>query len=272
MSETVQVSRRLLYALVTVTLLSMMGLCFLLGRASVAPVPLSGAVTPPVAAAGSVEPVSARPLHTGPVPAQPAAPPASALAVAAPASSVAVSSPSSAALAPAPIGTNASATGARPARPVPAPAATAEARKTAPAVGSTSPQQAARIRNYLAEVEAITAGTEALGDPTEFASGLLNEAMLGQTGGIDNLIAQAGQARQRLAQIQPPPECAEHHKLMSQQLGSSYSMLQKLKTALVTSDTEALTSLASQGRGMQTQANRLQQVTEKLKQKAGSAG
>lgn len=266
--DTVQIPRRTFTVLVSATALSVMALCFLLGRASVAP-----PAPPAPAAVATTAPVPESPgrqvLVTGPAPPQavPAvAPPALPAPVPAP-----VSAPPPVEVAVAPAAPAPQATRAPVAVPAVAPAQAAPApAPAAPPKPAVSPEQAARIRTYLDQVDTLTAGTAALGDPNEFATDLLNQAMIGETGGIDRLITQTEQARQKLAHIKAPRECGEHHRLLSNQLAESQAMLRTLKSALVKSDTAALTGLASQGRGMQAEATRLQQVTDRLRRISGS--
>ena len=127
--------------------------------------------------------------------------------------------------------------------------------------------ESAKVRKYLEQVDSITAGTQSLGNPSDFANDLLNQSLMGDTSGIDSLLAQVRQSQSALTQIQPPATCKEHYQLLGQQLQGSLNVLQQLKKALVTSDTSGLAALAGQGSAMQAQAQRLQRLTAELKER-----
>lgn len=243
--DSVQVSRKTLTALVGSLSVSMLALAFLLGRMSAhAPPPATSGSGPELAVAPPprMEGTAAVPL-TAPQP-----PPTRTLEVSTPPTEAAPSAPA-------------------PSAPSPA-AASPVKEPPPPPKPKLPPVDAAKIRKYLAEVEAVTAGTEDLGNPSTFATDLLNQSMLGDTSGIDTLLAQARQGQAALSEIHPPPSCKEHYQLLSAQMKASVNMLQQLKKALQTSDTSGLAALAGQGSAMQSQAQRLVRLTQELKEKS----
>jgi hypothetical protein len=139
---------------------------------------------------------------------------------------------------------------------------------SAPAVKKFPAEEAAEVRAYLDQVEAISAGTEELGNPADFANNLLNQALMGDTSGIDSLLSQTGQSQLALSKIHPPASCKEHYQLLGAQIKASLHVLHQLKTALVTSDTAGLAGLAGLGSQMQAQAQRLQRVTHDLRERS----
>ena len=242
--DQVQISKSTLGWLVGALVMCMVALAFLLGRQSVTPVvapPSVAAVAPaPVAPPLAPPPVEVAPVAAVAVAPAPAPAPAPAVVPVAPPPPVAV-----------------------------APVVVAPVAHPAPPVKPKyPPAEAAQIRKYLQQVETITAGTQDLGNPSEFANDLLNQSLLGDTSGIDSLISQARHSQNALAQIHPPAPCKEHHHLLSQQLNSSLQMLGQLKKALATSDTSGLAGLAGQGSAMQAQAQRLQRLTAELKERS----
>lgn len=246
--DSVQVSKKTLVVLVASLSGSLLVLAFLLGRMSA---PL-GPGEAPVAEAGRELPVSGPsrsesggtiPLPVAPLPDRP--------------QTLEVSEPVPQQPAPQ-------------VQPDPAPVIPAKPDPPAPPRPKMPSAEAAKVRKYLAEVEGITAGTEDLGNPSTFATDLLNQSMMGDTSGIDTLLSQAQQSQAALSAIRPPQSCKEHYRLMSAQMKASVGLLQQLKTALQTSDSSGLAALAGQGSAMQTQARRLQQLTNELKEKSSS--
>ena len=210
MSDSVQVPKRALGALVGGLVLSLMGTCFLLGR-----------VTAPVVAT-SVTPEAV-----------PVAPPP---AVAAPSTQeLRVSNP---------------------AAPV------------VPKAPHFPSKEAAAVRAYLAAVDQVAAGTQELGDPSDFANDLLNQAIMGDTSGVDSLLSQARASQGALARIKPPESCKAHFRLMLAEMKTSVQILQSLKSALETSDSMALAGMAGKGAAAQRQARELQKLTAELRERS----
>ncbi|MBS2035761.1 hypothetical protein JST97_12290 [bacterium] len=207
-SDRVEVPRWVLGSLVGGLVLSLMGTCFLLGRAS-APAPVA-LVTP-----------------------------------------VAVSTVASAA-------------------PVEVATATPMVIQT-PAPASKPPfpgRQAEEVRAYLAAIDEVTSGTEDLGNPSDFANELLNQAVMGDTSGVDVLLEQARTAQAALARVKPPEACKQHYRLMQAEMKSSLAILAQLKAALENSDSMSLAGMASKGAAAQRQARQLEQLTRELRERS----
>ena len=213
MSDSVQIPKRALGALVGGLVLSLMGTCFLLGRASVPVAVITASPAPP---------------PPPPAPVEVASPASQELAVSKPAAVV------------------------RKLPPFPA-------------------KEAGEVRAYLAAVEQIGAGTQDLGDPSDFANDLLNQAVMGDTSGVDSLLSQARASQAALAQVKPPESCKAHYRLMLSEMKMSVQILQSLKAALETSDSMALAGMAGKGAEAQRQARQLEKLTAELRERA-SAG
>ncbi|MBT9589109.1 hypothetical protein IV102_37595 [bacterium] len=226
--NTVQISKTALAWLVGGLVLCMVALAFMLGRQSVSPV-VAPVAAAPVAPVAAVAPVAPVPVEAEPV------------------ASVSVEPVEAA--------------------PPPVAAPVAVRNPAPPAKPKLPAGESVKVRKYLEQVDAITAGTQSLGNPSDFANDLLNQSLMGDTSGIDSLLAQVRQSQSALAQIQPPASCKEHYQLLGQQLQGSLNVLQQLKKALVTSDTSGLAALAGQGSAMQAQAQRLQRLTTELKER-----
>ena len=129
-------------------------------------------------------------------------------------------------------------------------------------------KQAAEVRAYLVAVDEISAGTQDLGNPSDFANDLLNQAIMGDTSGVDSLLGQARQSQSLLVKVHPPESCKEHYRLMLGQMKASVQILQQLKSALETSDSMALTGMARQGAAAQSQARELEKLNQELRERS----
>ena len=127
------------------------------------------------------------------------------------------------------------------------------------------------MRAYLAAVDVIGAGTQDLGDPSDFANDLLSQAMMGDTSGVDSLLGQAQASQAALAKVKPPESCKAHYRLMLAEMKTSVQILQSLKSALETSDSMALAGMAGKGAAAQRQARELEKLTAELRERS-SAG
>ncbi|MBT9584190.1 hypothetical protein IV102_12685 [bacterium] len=261
MADEVQLSRNTLGALVVALMISLMGVAYLLGKQS-GPGSAPGAQTDRSSGASpSPEaPPTSRPLVVGPAPMQSQPQPNQPQsAPTQPPVQVAVVHPE------------------LPDNPVP----TSRLSKTAPQTqtpvisatpasskcpGSTPPLDAATAK-YFAKIDEAMRDTAAMGDTNQFATEILQQGMNGNTEGFDNLIESTRRAQVALQNIQPPPICQEHYTLLKAQLEQSISLLNRVKSATVSLDSTALTSLAGEGRGMQAEADRFKALDEGLRQR-----
>ena len=242
-SENVQIPRAALLALVLGLVLCLMLVAFLLGRQSAPPPP---APPPPASsprAESSVPVESSNQLQVADVPTPaPEAPP--------------VAPP------PPPVA-------APPPPPVAAPAPAPEAAPAPPAVAAPHPRPKPRVsavQQYLSRIDAVMASTGDLGDPTQFATGVLGKGASGDATGFDSLLAKTRKAQADLAKIHPPAGCKEHYALTQAQLAGSITLLEGVKRATMSMDTAGLPALAAQGQAMQAKAERLQVLTDRLRQ------
>jgi len=132
-------------------------------------------------------------------------------------------------------------------------------------------KEANEVRAYLAAVDEIGAGTQELGNPSDFANDLLNQSIMGDTSGVDSLLAQARASQAALAKLKPPKSCQAHYRLMLAEMKTGVQILQSLKSALETSDSMALAGMAGKGAAAQRQARELEKLTAELRERS-SAG
>lgn len=141
--------------------------------------------------------------------------------------------------------------------PVPAPD------PTRPGLAGDQPQIAAYF-NQVDRIEDMGAG-----DPQAFATSMVQSMSSGDFSGFDDLLAKARAQRQRLQSIAPPRACVEHHRLGLALASDSVAMLERLKAALMKGDSAALLGIATEGQTLETQANQLKALGEKVKRQAG---
>jgi hypothetical protein len=263
--EKVEVSRGALAGLLLALLASLMAVAFLLGRQSVQPVP----APPSAVAVTAVTPVLPELIEQEPVPSQrllAAAPPRPRSGQVQPARSEVAEVPAAQGQTePAAVSVSAGYPRARlasereklaAAQPVQKQAAPAVKARKAPDEG---------VRKYLNRIDAVLAGTPSLSDHSAFATQLLQQSMVGDTTGLDQLIQASDSALSKIREITPPPACKEHHQLMLSQLKTGAGLLRQVKKATMSMDTSGLAALSLQGQGMQTDTLRLQQLDRELR-------
>lgn len=129
---------------------------------------------------------------------------------------------------------------------------------------SADQQQIAAYFNQVDRIEDMGAG-----DPQAFAASMVQSMSSGAFSGFDDLLVKARAQRQRLQTISPPRACVEHHRLALTLSADSVAMLERLKAALVKGDSSALMTIATEGKALETQTNRLKAMAEAIRRQAG---
>jgi len=125
-----------------------------------------------------------------------------------------------------------------------------------------------QVASYFAEVDRLE--DMGAGDPQAFASSMMQSLSSGDFTEFDKLLEKARGQKQRLIAIVPPPSCADHHRLARTLSADSVAMLERLKAALMKGDSMALMSIATDGKALETQANQLKSLGEKIRRQAGA--
>lgn len=123
----------------------------------------------------------------------------------------------------------------------------------------------ADVSSYFSQMDALNITLGAGSDNTQFATDLLQQSLNGDQHGFDELLSATRKNLSAVQAIHPPEVCKEHHRLVTRQLNQSIAMLSKVKSAIVTMDSSTLTALASQGQGMQKEAEMIQKLEKKLR-------
>jgi hypothetical protein len=239
--EKVSVSKGLLVGVVAVAGLSLLGLAFLLGRASRSGSPSE---QPP----GREFPRGvARSSAPGPrAPDQPTVPP--------PPSDLSMTEPAEARAAPGPA----------PSSPVPAGVPTGGERGSA---GSGS--ERAAVAAYLDAVDHIQPGKMS-GDAESVAAEMAGALARGDTSGLDRMIRETEAAKESLAALTPPAACAAHQRESLASLDDALGMLRSMKSALESPDpASALASVTTQATALRSRSEALQKEELALRQRYG---
>ena len=245
--EKVSVDKRVLIGIVSLAAASLLGLVFMLGRASA----LRTASGDPVGPASPSEPRA--PRKDGlPVPVQASPRPA--------------------------LGPPASQTEALPGlSPQPSPPVMRlGVSPSGPAAAVSSPRESERGDSNRAEVaayfealdrmqpEKMAGSAEGVG--LELASALAN----GDMSGLDSLIRDSESARTRLAALEPPQACANHHRESLASLDEALEMLRGLKTAMQSADPVAgLGAISSRAQALRARSEALQREEQSLREQYG---
>ena len=230
----IEVNRNLLIGLAAAATAAVLGLAFVLGRAS------AGRALPATPAAPSS--------------AHPAAP----VAASAPADPALPASPE----APLPLPPPVRAPQEAPARPA-LPAA-------APAVVPADSARAA-VAAYFQAVGRIQPGQMG-GDPQAMAQGVLDGLLKGDSTGLDGMIRKSEAARASLAALVAPAPCAAYHQASLAALDGSLGLLRSLRSAAQAGNSSALPAdFAARAESLRSGAEHLQGQEKQLRERYGLA-
>jgi len=155
----------------------------------------------------------------------------------------------------------------------------AEASTQEPASGPSRPAEspagggpdAAAVAAYFRQMDAIGAEAKSSQDPQALARSVLEQAMSGNTGAIEGLIATQRSLETRLGQIVPPPACREHHQRSLRLFGRAITLLERTRDAMTGQGASDLGVVAAEGRAIETEAKALDAVANELRRAAGLA-
>ena len=153
--------------------------------------------------------------------------------------------------------------------------ATAEGLASAPSAPAGSPAgvgpDAAAVAAYFRQMDAVAAEAKTSQDPQALARGVLDQAMSGNTGAIEGLIATQRSLETRLGQIVPPPSCREHHQRSVRLFGRAITLLEHTRDAMAGQGASDLGNVATEGRAIEAEAKALDALANELRRAAGLA-
>lgn len=133
-----------------------------------------------------------------------------------------------------------------------------------------SPDTAA-VAAYFKQMDAVAAEAKASQDPQTLARTVLEQAMSGNMGAIDGLIATQRGLETRLGQILPPPSCREYHQRSVRLFGRAIVLLEHTRDAIAGPGASDLGSVAAEGRAIEVEARAVDALANDLRRAAGLA-
>lgn len=130
--------------------------------------------------------------------------------------------------------------------------------------GPVASTERAAVADYLKQVDEIV-GASAMAGPLPISAKLLERGMTSDPSASDGLIQQTNEAKARLAALNPPPLCQEHHTLLLGQLSEAVLLLREVKAADASGDTVRLAALAESSLKSQGEATRLFDLDRQLR-------
>lgn len=130
--------------------------------------------------------------------------------------------------------------------------------------GPVASTERAAVADYLKQVDEIV-GASAMAGPLPISAKLLERGMTSDPSASDGLIQQTNEAKAKLAALNPPPLCQEHHTLLLGQLSEAVLLLREVKAADASGDTVRLAALAESSLKSQGEATRLFDLDRQLR-------
>lgn len=129
--------------------------------------------------------------------------------------------------------------------------------------GAAAPS--ADVARYFEEADLVEARAKYWSDPQALAKTILEQASSGDTGAFDELIRKQKSARDELARMSVPPECAEHHRRSLAVMAEGLGLLERVRTALGSGDLGALDGLQEKARALEREAKEVDELGRKLR-------
>ena len=120
-------------------------------------------------------------------------------------------------------------------------------------------------------MDAVAAEAKTSQDPQALARSVLDQALSGNMGSIDALIATQRSLQTRMAQVVPPPSCREHHERSVLLFARSVALLDRTRSAMTGQGTTDLSSVAVEGRAIEEEARAVDAMANDLRRAAGLA-
>ncbi|HET9315447.1 MAG TPA: hypothetical protein VFQ51_07635, partial [Vicinamibacteria bacterium] len=134
-----------------------------------------------------------------------------------------------------------------------------------PAASPASGPPSAEVERYFEEADAVEARAKYWTDPQALAKTILEQASSGDTAAFDELILKQRSARDDLSRMSVPPECAEHHRRSLAVMAEGIGLLERVRTALASSDLSAVDGLQERARALEREAKEIDELGRKLR-------
>ena len=143
---------------------------------------------------------------------------------------------------------------------------------TASAGGPSAPAPLRReVAEYFRSMDATQSAAKTWSDPTALAQEVLAQAMRGDSGGFDRLIAASAAARDGVRTMTVPAPCTEHHRLTLALLGDAVVILTRLREGVAAGDPSAVAGIASSGSALEDRVRAVDLLGASLRSQYGVA-
>jgi hypothetical protein len=134
-----------------------------------------------------------------------------------------------------------------------------------PAASPAAAAPSAEVARYFEEADAVEARAKYWSDPQALAKTILEQATSGNTGAFDDLVRAQTNARDELARISVPAECAEHHRRSLAVMAQGIGLLERVRSALGSGDVAALEGLQESASALEREAKAIDELGRKLR-------
>jgi hypothetical protein len=151
----------------------------------------------------------------------------------------------------------------------PPPAAPAFGAELGPPEPAAPPDAGERdaVALYFRTMESFEEQAEYWEDPQQLASSLVGQMTSGDGSGFDRLVEAQRQAEQSVASMVVPVPCREHHERTLALLRQALGLLTTVRTSITAGDLQAVMSVATRARSLESEARELERLAEALKER-----
>lgn len=125
------------------------------------------------------------------------------------------------------------------------------------------------VAEYFRRMDATQSAAKTWSDPSALAQEVLAQAMRGDSGGFDTLIAASAAARDGVRTMTVPAPCGEHHRLTLALLNDAVLILTKLREGVAAGDPSAVAGIASSGSALEARARAVDELGASLRSQYG---
>ena len=138
-----------------------------------------------------------------------------------------------------------------------------------PSLPPAAPADAAGVARYFQEMETAQASAKYWSDPQALAGSLVQGLAKGDRSGIDELLTATRGAHARMAAIDVPSDCAEHHRRSLELVVQGASMLEAIATGVTSGDIDGLGAFPAKARQLEADAKDVDALAARIKQRYG---
>lgn len=141
----------------------------------------------------------------------------------------------------------------------------------APGAAMAPPALRREVAEYFRRMDATQSAAKTWSDPTALAQEVLAQAMRGDSGGFDTLIAASAAARDGVRSMTVPAPCGDHHRLTLALLDDAVLILTRLREGVAAGDPSAVAGIASSGSALEARARAVEELGASIRSQYGVA-